>query len=160
VIFTAIKRYLIILVAYLLAVAVTSLGVGVVMLFIDHSRTPFLPFLQLCGFVFAFVSILASAPAAVVVGVGEWRAWTALWFYACVGVLTGLVLGSLFRIEMWFPIAGVVLGAVAGSVYWAVAGRNAGVLKTPETARAQTHLLLLLGTSVVITVAVILAFVL
>jgi hypothetical protein len=148
-ILTAIKRYLIILIAYLLAVAVTALGVGVLMV-LPGSTSSFLRFLPLCALVFMIVSIFASAPVAVVIGIGEWRSFSKLWYYAGAGVLAGLVLGGVFRIQWWFPIAGVMLGALAGSVYWAVAGRSAGVLKTPETARAQTYLLLLLGTSIII----------
>jgi hypothetical protein len=158
-IFTAIKRYLIILVAYLLSVAVTAFGVGVVT-FVFESGNSILPFLPLCAFAGIIICVFASAPATILVGIGEWRAWTALWFYAGFGVLAGLVLGVLFKghVAWLYPIAGVVLGALAGTVYWAVAGRHAGVLKTQETARAQTHLLLLLGSSVVIIALLFLVF--
>jgi hypothetical protein len=155
-VFTAIKRYLIILIAYLLAVAATAVGVGVLMVL--TGSTSFLRFLPLCALVFMIISIFASAPVAVVVGIGEWRVLSKLWYYAGAGVLAGLVLGGVFRLQWWFPIAGVLLGALVGTIYWAVAGRNAGVLKTLETAKAQTHLLLLLGSSVVIVVALILVF--
>jgi hypothetical protein len=158
-IFTAIKRYLIILVAYFLSVAVTAVGVGVVTRVVEPNNS-FLQFLPLCALVFMIVSIFVSLPATVLVGIGEWRAWTALWFYAGFGVLAGLVLGVLFKghVAWLYPIAGVFLGALAGSVYWAVAGRHAGVLKVAETARAQTHLLLLLGSSVVIIALLFLVF--
>jgi hypothetical protein len=141
--FTAFKRYLIILVGYLLSVMVTALGVGV-MTFVLEPGNFFLPFLPTFALVGMMIGVFASAPVAVVVGIGEWRALSRLWYYTGAGVLAGLVLGSAFKIQWWFPIAGVVLGALAGSIYWAVAGRNAGVLKTSETARAQTQLLLLL----------------
>jgi hypothetical protein len=155
-IFSAIKRYFIILVAYFLSVVVTAFGVGVVT-FAFESGNSILPFLPLCAFAGIIICVFASVPAAVVVGIGEWRAWTALWFYAGFGVLAGLVLGALFKgpIVWLYPIAGVGLGALAGTVYWAVAGRNAGFLRRPETARAQTYLLLLLVTSVALMIATI-----
>jgi hypothetical protein len=156
-IFTAYKRYLVIFCAFLISAAVVSLGIGLAVQFIDTAK-PFLPFLPYCALVGTGICIFASAPAAVVVGIGEWRALSKLWYYAGAGVLAGLVLGGVFRLQWWFPIAGVLFGALAGTIFWAVAGRNAGVLKTPETAKAQTHLLLLLGSSVVIIVALILVF--
>ena len=156
--FTAIKRFLIIFVGYLLAVVIAAFGASAA-IHLTNPAINFDPgFLVFSGFAAMFIGIFASAPAAAVVCFGEYWPVRSWWYYIAVAVLAGLALGQVFATEWWLPIVGGGLGIASGGAYWAVAGRNAGVLKKPETARAQTHLLLLLGMSAIIIAVLMLVY--
>jgi hypothetical protein len=74
-----------------------------------------------------FVIIFASVPASLVVSLGEFKSWRMWWYYAIAGSLIGLALGTMFAPPTWFPWLGLGFGPVSGLIYWAIAGRNAGL---------------------------------
>ena len=151
---SAIKRFLIIVLAYAAAVLIAAVGGAAVILLTDPTGNFDPGFLVFAGIAAIFIGIFTAIPAALLVCLAEYWPIRSLWYYIAVAVVAGLVLGRVFATEWWLPLVGASLGVASGGAYWAIAGRHAGVLKKPETARAQTHLLLLLGTSVII-VAVI-----
>ena len=156
--FTAIKRFLIIFTGYVLAVVIAALGASAA-IHLSNPVVNFDPsFLVFFGFAALFIGIFASVPAGLAICFGEYWPVRSWWYYMAVAVLAGLALGQVFATEWWLPVVGAVLGIASGGAYWAVAGKNAGILKTSETARAQTHLLLLLGSTAIIIAALMLVY--
>ena len=80
------------------------------------------------GLFIAFMIVwFAACPAAFTVLLGEWRGWRMCWPYSISGSLIGFVLGSLFQPPAFFPWLGLGFGLVSGGIYWAIAGRRAGL---------------------------------
>ena len=157
-IFTAIKRFLIIFVAYVVAVVIAGCGASAAILLTDPVNNFDPGFLVFSGIAAIFIGIFTSIPAALMVCFGEYWPVRSPWYYIAVAVLAGLVLGRVFASEWWLPIVGGGLGITSGAAYWAIAGRKAGVLKSPETARAHMQLLLLLATSAIIIAVLMLVY--
>ena len=153
-IFAAIKRYLIILIAYLLSVAIAAAGVGIAFLSTGSGRWG--EFVTFAGFAAILISIFAVIPAALAVLLAEFRSIRSVWYYIGFAVAAGGALGGFVGKETMLTVLGLGLGILVGMAYWLVAGRNAGILKAQETSRAQTHLLLLLASTVLIAGALIL----
>jgi hypothetical protein len=78
-------------------------------------------------FISMFVAYFAALPASLVIAAGEFKAWRMRWYYAIAGSLIGLVLGWMFSPPSWFPWLGLGFGTVSGLIYWAIAGRKAGL---------------------------------
>ena len=147
---TAIKRFLMIFFAYLAAVSIAAFGASAAILLTDPDNNFDPGFPVFFGFAALFIGIFASVPAALLVCLGEYWPIRSPWYYIAVAVLAGLVLGRVFATEWWLLLVGAALGIVSGGAYWWIAGRRAGVLQAPETARAQKQLLLLLATAAII----------
>lgn len=152
-IFIAIKRYLAILAAYLVAVALSALGVGLsVTLSTGDSSLGFIP---IAGFGGIIIGFFAAVPAALVVLLAEHRSIRSIWYYIAFAAVAGMALGQVVGREFWLALLGLALGFAAGAAYWLIAGRNAGILKASEAGRAHTHLLLLLGSTGVIAIVLL-----
>jgi hypothetical protein len=126
------KTLLIQLLRILLAYAISALITGFVVhgsLFLASSveGTNDARNLTLGLFIALMISWLASFPAALAVTVGEWLRWRMWWYYSVCGSIIGLVLGYLFQPPAFFPYLGVSFGIVSGLIYWAIAGRRAGL---------------------------------
>jgi hypothetical protein len=78
-------------------------------------------------FVAMFVAYFAALPASLVIAAGEFKSWRMWWYYAIAGSLIGLGLGWMFSPPPWFPWLGLGFGPVSGLIYWAMAGRKAGL---------------------------------
>jgi hypothetical protein len=126
---TLIKHILLILVGYLIAAVVTGYVVDVSLLFDegfmgDYARKGLLVFgVTVSAFVFYF----AAGPAALTIAVGEYFSMRYWWYYAAVGAALGLGLGFMFNPPEFFPWLGLGFGPVSGLIFWAVAGRRAGM---------------------------------
>jgi hypothetical protein len=80
------------------------------------------------GFFIAYmVALFAALPAFATITLGEFRAWRMWWYYSAAGSLIGLALGSIFQPPAFFPYLGATLGIGSGAIYWALAGRLAGL---------------------------------
>ncbi len=146
-IFIAIKRFLIILIAYGLSTLMAGFGIALIATIADPDKNPLFPFVAFGGFASIVIAVFSSIPSALLVLLAEWRSWRSVWLYCGFAVCAGVVLGLIISITKWFPLAGAVLGIMSGGLFWAVAGRNAGSLASTNTPNAQWHLLLLLGTT-------------
>lgn len=129
-------RILIIIVAFLLASLVTGYVVyGALYLFPTGGVGQDA---QTAGFTFGlfiamFVAMFAAMPASCIIALGEFKSWRMWWYYAIAGSAIGLLLGTMFSPPDWFPWLGLGFGPVAGALYWAIAGRNAGLVeRTPR----------------------------
>ncbi len=126
---TILKHLALILFAYLLAAVVTGYVVDISLLASsDHlandARKNLLGFGLFISFLVAY---FAACPAAATVALGEYfhiRRW---WYYALAGSAIGLGLGTIFRPPEFFPWLGLGFGPVSGVIYWAIAGRRAGL---------------------------------
>jgi MFS family permease len=98
-----------------------------------------------------FIVLFAAAPAAGVVAVGEAVRLRAWWYYAVGGSVIGGVLGSWLMDEWQFRYVGLGFGIVAGLIFWAFAGRHAGVLKEVPSHNAHYLLIGLLVLVIVVT---------
>jgi hypothetical protein len=134
----ALVRVLIIVAAFLLASMVTGYVVyGALLLYPTGGAGQDA---QTAGFTFGlFVAMLvaffAAMPAAVVIALGEFKSWRMWWYYAIAGSVIGLTLGIMFSLPHWFPWLGLGFGPFAGAIYWAIAGRKAGMTEqTPRLA--------------------------
>jgi hypothetical protein len=84
------------------------------------------------------VLIVTFIPAAILIRLAENFSWRALWIYLASGAALGTGLGYWFVNVTQYPrswtgalITLAASGTLGGLVYWAIAGRKAGVL--PET---------------------------
>jgi hypothetical protein len=106
-----------------------------------------------------FVAYFAALPASLVIAAAELKSLRMWWYYAVAGSLIGLGLGWMFSPPPWFPWLGLGFGPVAGLIYWAIAGRKAG-LSEPYLRYSIVAIFLLVG--VVITIStwgsIVLAF--
>lgn len=102
------------------------------------------------GYVFAFgaifISFFAFLPALIVIAVGESLSIRTVLYYAAAGAAVAAL--TYMRSTGWNTLALTVegfarreleimtgAGIVAGFVYWAIAGRNAGLWREPPEAR-------------------------
>ena len=154
----ALKRFLTIVIAYLLTVFVAALGASVAIAITTLSQSESLAIFAIFGFACLIMGLFATIPSAVLVMIAEHFAIRSLWYYGVVAVVTGLVLARIFANQTWMYFVTAGLGVACGAVFWAVAGRNAGVLKTPENGRAQIRLLLLLAAAIVAQAVFLLLF--
>jgi hypothetical protein len=126
---TILKHLAFIVIAYLLASVVTGYVVDLSLL-ADSSATADGARKDLLGyglFITFFVTYFAAAPAAATVALGEYSSIRRWWYYALAGSAIGFGLGSMFKPPEFFPWLGLGFGPVSGLIYWAVAGRNAGL---------------------------------
>ena len=136
-------RLMVIGFAFLVASLAAGLVVVVSVMFPDISSLDLGPidrdgFAVMMGFGFIFASGFALLPAMIMAVVTEGFSIRSLLFYALSGAATGLVTYLAFTpfdpVSMSFAITDrreleIMAGAgiVAGLVYWAIAGRNAGM---------------------------------
>ncbi len=125
----ALKQIALILVGYCLAAVITGFVVAACVHFDNReygegARQGFFGFAVMVSF---FVAVFAAMPAAGTVALGEYKAWRMWWYYALAGSLIGCVLGYSFRPPAFFPWLGLGFGPVSGLIFWAIAGRNAGL---------------------------------
>lgn len=99
-------------------------------------------FVAVLGFAGIVIGIFASIPSAVLIMFAEYFRIRSLWYYVAIAVVAGVVLARVFINEPWMLLIGAALGVVCGTTYWAIAGRNAGLLKATANGEAQTQLLL------------------
>ena len=85
--------------------------------------------LSICAFATALIAIYASLPAAVTALIGEITANQNKFYYSIAGCLIGVALPIYVGMTFLLPV-GLLLGSVAGLIYWRVAGRNAGLWQT------------------------------
>jgi hypothetical protein len=134
----ALVRVLIIVAGFLLASLVTGYVVyGVLLLNPSDamSRDAASSGITFGLMVTLFVALFAAMPASLVIALGEYKSWRMWWYYAIAGSLIGLALGSMFTPPDWFPWLGLGFGPFAGCIYWAIAGRKAGLdTQTPRMA--------------------------
>ena len=133
---SVLQRFLFIFLAYALAASVTGYAVDLSLLWggggmADDARMGFWGFAIV---ITSFTAYFAASPAALTIALGEYfnlRMWT---YYAIAGAAIGLGLGYLFvTTQSYFPWLGLSFGPVAGLIYWAIAGRNAGVAEAKAT---------------------------
>lgn len=140
-----VRRLGVLLVAYVAAAAAASVFLNLALPFAAAWPGPF-PRLDAATFgksVFlgwCLVASLGFAPALVLAGVAEWRAITRPAFFLAAGAAAALLVISLVDRQLG-PAAGeldavttVVIaatGAVAGLVYWAIAGRRSRASASP-----------------------------
>ncbi|MBI2720056.1 MAG: translation initiation factor IF-3 [Rhizobiales bacterium] len=89
------------------------------------------------GFVYGSIAVVMVAlPAALCIVLAEFFGWRTLWLHLLLGGLLGAGMARLIDHGTGFglrtTIALAVAGAVAGLVYWAIAGRKAG-LRAPRS---------------------------
>jgi hypothetical protein len=129
---TLLKHLAIILASYLLAAIVTGYVVDISLLF-DHSfmgESAQNGLLLFGVSVSAFVFYFAAWPASFSVAVGEYFSIRSWWYYALSGATIGLGLGIMFNPPEFFPWLGLGFGPVSGLIFWAGAGRRAGLEDT------------------------------
>jgi hypothetical protein len=144
----ALKRFLIIVAAYAITVFVAALGGSLAILAKMLTQSESMAFFPILGFACIIIGLFATIPSAVLIMIAEYFKIRSLWYYAAIAVIVGVVLARVFINEGVMLWVGAGLGVVCGAAYWAIAGRNAGALKTTETMRAQIQLFLLLGATI------------
>jgi hypothetical protein len=154
----ALKRFLIIVFAYALTVFVAALGSSLAIEVTTLTSSESMAFVAIMGFAGIIIGMFATIPSAVLIMIAEYFGIRSLWYYAAIAFVAGLVLSRVFVNETWMLLVGAGLGVVCGATYWAIAGRKAGSLKTPENTRAQTQLQLLLGATIVAEAVLLLIF--
>ncbi len=154
----ALKRFLVIVVAYVLTVFVAALGGSVAIEFISLTSSESLAFFAILGFAGIIIGMFATIPSVVLIMIAEYLGIRLFLYYAAIAVVAGVVLALVFVHETWMLLVGAALGVVCGSVYWAIAGRKAGILKTTENSNAQAQLLLMLGATIAIQSMLLFAF--
>jgi hypothetical protein len=151
----ALKRFLIIVAAYVLTVFVAAMGGS---LAIHTTSSQSMAFVGILAFAGIIIGMFATIPSVMLIMIAEYFGIRSLWYYAAIAVVAGVVLARVFVNETWMLVVGAALGVVCGAVYWAVAGRKAGSLKSSETTGAQTQLLLMLGANIVTEAVLLLVF--
>jgi hypothetical protein len=154
----ALKRFLIIVVAYAITVFVAALGGSLAIEITTLTSSESFAFVAIIGFAGIVIGMFATIPSVVMISIAEYFGIRSLWYYAAIAVVVGVVLARVFVNETWMLLVGAGLGVVCGATYWAIAGRKAGSLKTPETAGAQMQLLMLLGATIVTEAVLLLIF--
>lgn len=142
------RRLITIIFAYLLASISSGFVVAVLMSIFPANPRPGSPnseFLFTLGLAVIFITLLAAPPAIITIMIGEWWQIRRKRYYAIAGMLIGLALSLLFFYMNWFPYIGFGYGAVAGLIYWRVAGGRAGALESkPGKSAVQITLAILL----------------
>ncbi len=154
----ALKRFLVIVVAYVLTVFVAALGGSLAIEVTSLTSSESIAFVAIMGFAGIIIGMFATIPSVVLIMIAEYFGIRSLWYYAAIAVVAGVVLARVFVNETWMLLVGAFLGVACGAVYWAIAGRKAGSLKTPENAKAQIQLLLLLGATIAAEAALLFVF--
>jgi hypothetical protein len=144
----SLKRYGVILVAYFLTVLVAAFGA---ILVIGGTST-----LSIFGLAVILIGILSFVPSTVTILLAESFRIRSVWYYLAIAVTTGAILSRIIEPAWWMSLRGAIVGVFSGSLFWAVAGRHAGILKAPPTAQAQKQLLLLLGGSALVVAGLML----
>jgi hypothetical protein len=151
----ALKRFLIIVAAYVLTVFVAAMG-GSLAIYTTSSQS--MAFVGILAFAGIIIGMFATIPSVMLIMIAEYFGIRSLWYYAAIAVIAGVVLARVFVNETWMLAVGAGLGLACGAVYWVIAGRNAGVLKALDATRPQTHLLLLLAATIAVQSALMLTF--
>ena len=77
----------------------------------------------------------AAIPMLIVVAIAEARGWRSLVVHlaagAAIGTATGLIAAGASGEALGGMLAGVLAGMLGSVVYWAIAGRRAGMLRNP-----------------------------
>jgi hypothetical protein len=145
----AFKRFFVIVVAYVITVLVAALGASLAIWAGSLSASESLAIFAIFGFAGLIIGMFAAIPSAVMVMIAESAGIRSPWYYMAVAVISGVVLARVLVDENWLLLVGAALGVACGATFWAIAGRNAGSLKTSENTSAQTQLLLLLAATIV-----------
>jgi hypothetical protein len=152
-----IARVLAVAVAFVIAIlaagALLALAIWVAMLAATGFASIDLGLLKyLLLFTVALTAILAGAPTLLLVTYAEWAGKSSAGYYAAAGAICGIVaLGLHIALSVWrsgssrlldgilamqgLPQAGgllvavAVIGLIAGLLYWAMAGRRAGLVR-------------------------------
>lgn len=127
------KRLLIIALGYVLATLVAGFLVSLLLMLIPNavmndSGSPVSQLVQMTLLVALFTGLVTGGAVLALITLTEWKTVRHPLVYAAAGAAAGLGLGALFAMERWFLWAGLVIGTVAGLLYWRVAGRTAGAL--------------------------------
>ncbi len=154
----ALKRFLVIVVACVLTVFVAALGGSLAIEVTSLTSSESIAFVAIMGFAGIIIGMFATIPSVVLIMIAEYFGIRSLWYYAAIAVVAGVVLARVFVNETWMLLVGAFLGVACGAVYWAIAGRKAGSLKTHENAKAQIQLLLLLGATIAAEAALLFVF--
>jgi hypothetical protein len=148
-----IRRLINIVFAYLIASSSSGLVVAILyrLTHEEPGTSTFLAnFTDLLAVAIFMISLFAAPPAIVTIMIGEWWHIRRKRYYAIAGTLIGLALGSLFYVVGWFPFVGFGYGAVAGLIYWYIAGQRAGVLETRRASIALQIVLAILFVAITI----------
>lgn len=154
----ALKRFLMIIFAYVATVLVAALGASLAIEVISLSPSESLAVFAIFGFACLIIGMFAAIPSAVLVMIAEALRIRSPWYYVAIAVVTGVVLARLMAHETWMVLVGAALGVLCGATFWKIAGRKAGVLKDPENGRAQTGLLLLLAATMIAVAVLMFVF--
>lgn len=154
----ALKRFLVIIVAYVATVLVAALGASLAIEVISLSPSESLAVFAIFGFACLIIGMFAAVPSAVLVMIAEALRIRSPWYYVAIAVISGGVLARGIFNQTWMVLVGAALGVLCGATYWMIAGRKAGVLKNPENGRAQTGLLLLLAATIIAVAVLMFAF--
>ena len=131
------KRLFFILTGHALASIASGIIVGLVYAWNDIINKPDVGSmlshtLSTCAIVTLFIAMYAALPAAVTALIGEITVNQNKFYYSIAGCLIGVALPIYVGMTFLLPV-GLLLGPVAGLIYWRVAGRNAGLwqMKAP-----------------------------
>lgn len=147
------RRLLMIYLAYGLA----ALASGFLVAHTEYAIQP-AEMITVTGYAFLvsiMIALYAAPFAAATALIGEFRGIRRWWFYAAAGSLTGLVLGLMFKGPQWFPWGGLGYGAVAGLIFWVLAGRRAGLLAEADQPASQRTVQIAMALTAAMTIALI-----
>jgi hypothetical protein len=150
---SGVLRFLQILFAYGLTALVAGYGATTLLFMADPSRNSIIPLLPLGAFASMIIALYVAIPALLLVGLAEHFRIRSVFFYSGIAIIAGVVLGYLMTVEWWLPLAAIGLGLVCGGLFWALAGRRAGVLRDRGDQGAQKILLVCLGLTGILLVA-------
>jgi hypothetical protein len=139
----AIKRFLLIIAAYLLCCVLTGFSVLGLLAIADPPSD--LSTFSFGLFITVIISFFAALPAAIFICVAEHFSLRHWWAYSVFAAVAGVGIGTVMMTKPWFPVAGLGLGVLMGLIFWAIAGRNAGILKRQQQLKAHKMLMTLLG---------------
>ena len=123
------KRLFFILLGYGLATIASGVVVGLIYSYASNTMTN-----EIIGIVLIailFIGIYAALPALLTVIAGEVLRLRMRIYYMIAATLIGMALPAVVQLDYWFIAVGLGFGPVAGLIYWATAGRNAGYV--PDT---------------------------
>ncbi|NMD09295.1 MAG: hypothetical protein GYA66_15095 [Phyllobacteriaceae bacterium] len=149
---TVFKRLTLIFIGYVLAALASGYAVTAGYLLEGNESDATTRPLSFGLMVTMFIIMFAAAPAALVVALGEYRRIRHWGYDVAAGCVIGVALGSIFAIRDWFPWMGLGFGPVAGFVFWAIAGRNAG----SEAQQARRAVLIIMVIIAAVALAVLL----
>lgn len=134
-----VRRLFVMLGGFLLACVVAALAISLTMTIMVLDKTGGNPVVEILALpvraliVLAVIPPLTIIPVAIAIAIAEWRGIRAWWLHAAFGAgLAGVISQTVgFAEPRPSATALVVIGALAGLVYWAIAGRKAGRTGTP-----------------------------